>query len=176
MQILTTCCIFANRAAAVFNMQLVLSRVRYCALFAERGEATDLKICLVSHPPVRLRENAPAASSCSAGPDKCGLLHLRIADVIWSTQLSDVRTTLGRGAAAARPSHKRQVAEDGALAEQCDKSKIGDTAKGDQQRRQVGSRDVISTTRICPDSDQIPHRAEMTRCANNGLSHFVDVM
>ena len=40
-----------------------------------------------------------------------------------------------RGAAAARLSHKRQVAEDGALAEECDKSEIGDTAKGDQQRQ-----------------------------------------
>jgi hypothetical protein len=37
------------------------------------------------------------------------------------------------GAAAAGPSHKRQVAEDDALAEECDKSAIGDTAKGDQQ-------------------------------------------
>jgi hypothetical protein len=27
------------------------------------------------------------------------------------------------------------VAEDGALAEECDKSEIGDTAKGDQQRQ-----------------------------------------
>ena len=42
---------------------------------------------------------------------------------------------LGRGAAAARPSDKHQVAEDGALAEECDKSAIGDTAEGDQQRQ-----------------------------------------
>jgi hypothetical protein len=24
---------------------------------------------------------------------------------------------------------------------------------------------------LCPDSDQIPHRTEMTRCATNGLMH-----
>jgi transposase InsO family protein len=143
----------------VFNMPLVLSRVRYCALFAERGEAIDSKICrcrpLAAAPPrwPAARNHRPAFKlSCPLMGQRrtskrigARSVHPRVADIAWL--LSQVRLVPLHEVAALQPAAREQ--------EPRGRQPVERTGMAGWQ----GQRDQLMTASQCPTSrDFVPWR------------------